>query len=193
MHCVFRVISKAVIIMFVTIIVVNTIVLCAATHEYIFSSRSDKWLIQTQRVNAADEGVPVIMLHGFVGSPFDFKPLASEMAKNGFKVTIPLLPRQTRNYFSYNRGAWTPEEMFSLVREIMEKEYNATGKKPILVGFSMGGTIASALCVPSRCQRLVLISPFFSLSCCRGAGRRDCNSTRMGITRCAEVEERPDQ
>ena len=51
----------------------------------------------------------IIMIHGFGDSPLSFKQLAKELSEMGYFVSVPLVPCQTRNSFSYFRGRFESE------------------------------------------------------------------------------------
>ncbi|MDP8206597.1 MAG: alpha/beta fold hydrolase [Candidatus Electryonea clarkiae] len=123
------------------------------------------WLIETQILepDSIVHDHSVILVHGFAGSPFDFKQLAGEIRDKGFRVVVPMMPGQGRTISAYQRGNYDPEFYVAWLKDIVRKETESTGNKPYLVGFSMGGTISTIIASEDLVARLVLLSPFFSL------------------------------
>lgn len=106
----------------------------------------------------------IILIHGFVGSPYDFKPIAQPLANQGFRVVIPIMPGQTSNDDLLYRSRYTPSFYLNFFKDIVEKERTKTGGKPYLIGFSMGGAISTLLAAEGIIDKLALISPFYSLT-----------------------------
>jgi pimeloyl-ACP methyl ester carboxylesterase len=147
-------------------VAVNATIFCGTLAEHVAPHQAGPWLIETQRLNANAPGPAVIMLHGVGGSPYDFKPLATELARRATRMTIPLLTPMTGGYLSFYLGSWSADGLIESLEATVRAETEATGHKPILVGFSMGGTLASIICAKGLCERLVLIAPFFALGRC---------------------------
>jgi carboxylesterase len=105
----------------------------------------------------------VILVHGFTGSPFDFKTLAMRLSQAGFYVVIPVVPGQTRGTFAYERGSYTPKFYEDWLSKLVEKENVRFGKKPYMVGFSLGGALATIMASRGGVARLVLLAPYYSL------------------------------
>ena len=124
---------------------------------------TNKWCLNSQTLNPSNSTRTAILVHGFVGSPFDLKPLAESLAKNDFKVVVPVLPGQLKKSFAYDRTKYSPTFFTNWLAEIIEIETEKNGKKPCLVGFSMGGTISTVVASQNSIEKLVLIAPFYSL------------------------------
>lgn len=139
----------------------NGLILLASYFEYSHQDATPEWIGNAQFFDGDQERPLMILLHGFGGSPLDLKPLALQLAAKGYRVSVPVLPYQTRRYFAYGRGKWDPDSMVEFARALAAKEIAATGLKPVMVGFSMGGSIATAVCAEGVCSKLVLIAPFF--------------------------------
>lgn len=105
---------------------------------------------------------PIIMIHGFTGSPFDFKPLAEALSFN-YNIIIPVVPGQTKNYPILSRGAYTSDFYTEWLDKLIVDTIQKFGKKPYLVGFSMGGTISTIISDSNKIKKLILISPFYEL------------------------------
>lgn len=105
----------------------------------------------------------VILLHGFGGSPYDLKPLAEGLRDTGFRIVVPVVPGETKRYSRRERDSLTAEDRSRWLSELVEEERSRYGRKPFLVGFSMGGTLATLEGVTGSVERLVLVSPFYAL------------------------------
>lgn len=105
----------------------------------------------------------VILLHGFGGSPYDVKPLADGLRGSGFRLVIPVVPGETGRYSRRERETLTPEDMTRWLSRLVEEEAARSGRRPFLVGFSMGGTLATIEGAKGGVDRLVLVSPYYSL------------------------------
>jgi esterase/lipase len=106
----------------------------------------------------------VILLHGFGGSPFDLKPLALALRGSGFRLVIPVLPGETTSTPARTRGVVTAEEKISWLEGLIAEETERFSRTPHLVGFSMGGSLATIVAVQETLDRLVLVSPYYALS-----------------------------
>lgn len=152
---------------FVFVLVVsNILIFLKALHEYFCEKRrTPDWVGKSQLLLPCCSEIrpSVILVHGFVGSPFDFKNLAQELRQKGFRVVIPCVPGQSRSDFAYFRGRYKACDYVDWLQALIEKERALTGKKPFLVGFSMGGTLSLIMASKKRVDRVVLIAPFFDL------------------------------
>ncbi len=124
---------------------------------------TNKWCLNSQILNPSNSMQTVILVHGFVGSPFDLKPLAESLAKKDFKIVVPVLPGQLKKSFAYDRAKYSPVFFTNWLAEIIRTETKKNGKKPCLVGFSMGGTLSTVVASQNSIEKLVLIAPFYSL------------------------------
>ncbi|MEX2666524.1 alpha/beta hydrolase [Candidatus Uabimicrobium amorphum] len=149
----------------VMLVIFNIWIFVFAIYEYSVSwGENTSWCTEEQLLKPEqDSRRCVVMVHGFGGSPFDFKPLASQLAKNGFLVRIPIMPGQTKDYLAYNRGKFTHAFFIKWLREIIKEEQERFGRKPYLIGFSMGATLSTVLAAEDGIDKLVLIAPFYSL------------------------------
>jgi len=148
------------ILIFDLIMVVFAVVEKFSSHDI-----QNDWVVADQELNPLSQPGKrsVILVHGFVGSPFDYKPLAEELRKEGFRVIAPVSPCQNRTIMAYNRGAYTSEMYIDWLSNIVEQEKELFGKKPYLVGFSMGGALSTIIASRGIVEKLVLIAPFYSL------------------------------
>jgi len=126
----------------------------------------EPWLVSSQEYNPPDpyRQRSVILLHGFGGSPLDVKPLAESLMEGGFRLVIPVLPGETTNTPALERGEQSTEEKVAWLTELVAEETGRFGRPPYLVGFSMGATLATIVGGQGKVDRLVLVSPFYSLA-----------------------------
>lgn len=100
----------------------------------------------------------ILMIHGFIGSPQTFGQLPAFLNKRGYSIHAPLLPKHGQD--ATHLEDLTKEEMMNFV----ETEYLALKAKyeeVIVIGFSLGGTLALMLSTKHPIDRMILISPFF--------------------------------
>ena len=105
----------------------------------------------------------VVILHGFGGSPYDVKPLMNGLEGSGFRLLAPVIPGETERTTLEERGESTVEEKMAWLKGIIAAERDRFGRKPYIVGFSMGGTLATLAAAEGMVDRLVLVSPYFAL------------------------------
>lgn len=105
---------------------------------------------------------PIVLLHGFLGSPRDWSPLVSSLPSH-FDVMLPLLPGHTERIYqtevAKNEIAeLLPEPNLSRIANIISEKIKY--EEFHLVGYSLGGRIALKMCevMPSRIKSLCLIS-----------------------------------
>ncbi|RLD12028.1 MAG: hypothetical protein DRI44_02085 [Chlamydiae bacterium] len=106
----------------------------------------------------------VIMIHGFAGSPFDFKPLAIKLMNRGYRVVLPATPGQLKQNYSSDFHDYQPEYYIKWINNLVSNEIEVSDGKVSIVGFSMGGTISTIAAATNKIDKLVLIAPFYSLT-----------------------------
>jgi carboxylesterase len=158
----------AVALVLLLLVAVNSAIFLFASYEYRTSSRQDPWLRSTQVLLPQDGGAgsrsSVVLLHGFGGTPRDFRSLAEFLAARGFRVVVPALPDQTSTSFAYGRGRVSPADYVDWLGDLIRDEAATSGRPPMLVGTSMGGTLAVIAAAEHSVGRLVLIAPYFALA-----------------------------
>ncbi|MCV9884265.1 alpha/beta hydrolase [Metabacillus halosaccharovorans] len=96
-----------------------------------------------------------LFIHGFTGAPYEVEPLASYIKeKTGWVVKVPTLPGHgvTLSLKGHTYMEWityAEQELLTLMDEVDEV---------YVIGFSMGGIIASYLAANYNIQKLVLLS-----------------------------------
>ena len=148
------------------LVAVNAAIFLLAWYEWAASYRKDPWLRSTQVVLPPTGSVrsTAILLHGFGGTPRDFRSMAEALASQGFRVVVPALPGQTSTSFAYGRGRYTAAAYCDWLGCLIREERRLSGKPPALVGTSMGGTLAAIGAAEHDLSRLVLIAPYISLA-----------------------------
>ena len=127
--------------------------------------RTVSWLNESQILNPEGRAhLPsIVMVHGYVGSPKDFIYLAEELAGLGYRVVCPVTPGQSTRTPILSRGEYTLEYYEAWLTAIIKNEKQLTGRKPLLVGHSMGGTLATIVAQKDIVEKLILLAPFYSL------------------------------
>jgi carboxylesterase len=106
-----------------------------------------------------EAGKPAALLvHGFLGTPAEFRPLAGELLQAGWTVQGVLLPgfgAQIDALFERRYLEWIEAASAALIT--LKKEHDPV----LLVGFSMGGAVALNVAAKQRPSGLVLLAPFW--------------------------------
>jgi carboxylesterase len=112
---------------------------------------------------AIDAGgqIGVLMLHGFMGSPGELRPLAYALVEAGCSVRAPLLPGFGADLPRLARTNW--REWVEAATSAWEA-LSAAFSQCVLIGFSMGGGIATHVAASISPDRLVLIAPFWKMA-----------------------------
>lgn len=103
----------------------------------------------------------VILVHGFIGSPFEVRALGEELYRQGVTVVMPLLPgfgRTTKEANTVKAEMWTNE-----IHKLFD-ELAPCYSKVSLAGFSLGGSVVSYVALNdvaffSKLDTVTLISP----------------------------------
>lgn len=98
----------------------------------------------------------VLVLHGFTGSPQSMRPLALRFAEAGHSVELPLLPghgTKVEDMLPTRFDDWYG------VAAAKYAELDARCERVVVVGLSMGGTLATALAVEHDPAGMVVINP----------------------------------
>lgn len=104
--------------------------------------------------------IGALLLHGFMGTPRELRPLGRALAAHGIRAQAPLLPGFGRSMGDLNQtaaGDWSRavDEAWTSVRS----ESDVT----LLVGFSFGAALALEAAATMPPSALVLISPYVRL------------------------------
>ncbi|MBN1902078.1 alpha/beta fold hydrolase, partial [Candidatus Sumerlaeota bacterium] len=103
----------------------------------------------------------VLLVHGFGGSPFDFKPLTDELASQGIAFHAILLPGHgttPRNLKDITEEQMICHALNSL--DALKQKYDSVS----VAGFSMGGAIAINLAEQREIDQLILFGPYIEIT-----------------------------
>ncbi|HUR48402.1 MAG TPA: alpha/beta fold hydrolase [Acidimicrobiales bacterium] len=84
-------------------------------------------------------GHGALVLHGFTGNPSSLRSLAEELHDSGYSVELPLLPGHGTTVEDMMETGWAD---WSKAAEAAYDKLSARVDKVVLVGLSMGGTLA---------------------------------------------------
>jgi carboxylesterase len=110
---------------------------------------------------APADGAPAdgaLLVHGFAGSPKEMRALAAVLASNGFVVEVPRLPGHgpdVRDIADYRLEDWE-----ATVLEGAQHLRDAGVRRLVVVGHSVGGSLALATAARVGPDALVLLAPF---------------------------------
>ena len=101
-----------------------------------------------------------LLLHGFTNSPFEMKVMGEFLNRQGYTVSIPLIPGHGTTPADLRKTKWTDWYEGSKV-ELFElrKKY----KKVYIVGFSMGASLALHLSAHYEVNGVITLAPVLYL------------------------------
>jgi len=102
-----------------------------------------------------------LLLHGFIGSHQDFGDLGERLRAAGYHVRLARLPGHGTTPIDF--ADQTPETLYAgALHELraLRAEYDEV----TVIGFSMGGTLATLLAAREPVDRLVLIAPYYGVT-----------------------------
>lgn len=103
----------------------------------------------------------VLMIHGYIGSPTDYGRLPELVNRLGYTVAVPLLPGHGRDPREFSKIS--AQELIDYV----DAEYLKLAKthdEVIVIGFSMGGALATLLESKYQFKQLVLLAPYYEIA-----------------------------
>lgn len=103
----------------------------------------------------------VLMIHGYIGSPTDYGRLPELVNRLGYTVSVPLLPGHGRDPREFSKIS--AQELIDYV----DAEYLKlvkTHDEVIVIGFSMGGALATLLENKYQFKQLVLLAPYYEIA-----------------------------
>jgi len=108
------------------------------------------------------DGPPIILIHGFAASNFDWIYLEPELANHGFKVYSPDLIGHGNSNNSNPVKGYTFEVIYQHFSDWISSQ--VYGQGVTLVGHSLGGLISLNFAIqnPKVIRNLVLINPYYS-------------------------------
>jgi len=99
--------------------------------------------------------IGILVLHGFTGSPVSVRPLAELLSRRGFAIEMPLLPghgTRPKDLLPTRYADWRAEALAALGR------LRARTQHVLVVGLSMGGTLALDLATSERLDGVATIN-----------------------------------
>jgi carboxylesterase len=117
--------------------------------------------LQPQTADTRTSGTAVLMIHGFLSARTDFADMGDRLARDGFTVRMIRLPGHGTTAREF--GALPDGALFAAVR----REYadlRAHYARVDVVGFSMGGSLATLLAASEPVDRLVLVAPYYGVT-----------------------------
>lgn len=120
-------------------------------HAGVTNRPTDPW-----QGGPADADVGVLLVHGFTGNPASLLPLGEHLAAAGFRVDIPLLPGHGTTWQDMARTTW-PQWYGEAERAYVALA--ATCRAVVVVGLSMGGSLALRLAERHDVAGVVLVNP----------------------------------
>ena len=103
----------------------------------------------------------ILMIHGYIGSPTDYGRLPKILHALGYTISVPLLPGHGRDPREFSKV--TSQELIDFVNAEYEK-LEQTHDEVIVIGFSMGGALATLLANQHAFKRLVLLAPYYEIA-----------------------------
>ncbi|BAU26638.1 esterase/lipase [Aneurinibacillus soli] len=96
-----------------------------------------------------------LLIHGFTGSPYEVEPLASHLSRRGWRIETPVLAGHDGDSRSLRDVTW--HDWVRSAEEVLQ-DMLLTCQKVYVIGFSMGGMIATYLATRYNIDRLVLLN-----------------------------------
>ncbi len=102
--------------------------------------------------------IGALLLHGFMGTPAEMRPLAERLASYGMATRGPLLPGfgpDVPNLAKRDRHRWlaaAANDWLALQRD---------ARRRVLIGYSMGAALAIHLAADTPPDALILVAPFW--------------------------------
>lgn len=112
----------------------------------------------TARSRSAGPSTGALLIHGFMGSPQELRPLGEALAAAGINAHGPLLPGFGSELGAIN--AQRAEDWVDAANHAWD-EIVARYDRHVLLGFSMGGAVAMSVAARLAPDRLVLLAPLW--------------------------------
>ena len=111
-----------------------------------------------------DDGPPVLVQHGFTGSPYAMRPWGEHLAAHGFRVVVPRLPGHGTSWRELNVTGW--QDWYACAERALLDLTDAAGRPAGIAGLSMGGALALRLAQrhPDRVTGLDLVNPVINIT-----------------------------
>ena len=120
-----------VVLLLLVMAAVNAAIFLFAWYEWATSSSKDPWLRSTQILSPTANSArsTAILLHGFGGTPKDFRSLAEVLLAGGFRVVVPAQDSRIRTStsFAYSRGSFSPTAYAAWLGNLIGEERALSG------------------------------------------------------------------
>lgn len=116
--------------------------------------------LEPSPTTALSAPMSALLLHGFMGTPAEMRPLASALSSAGLRVHVPLLRgmgSDIANLRSVNADQWIDDTVRAWERA------RTGAAASFLVGFSFGGALALNAAAAAAPTGLVLLAPYVRL------------------------------
>lgn len=122
---------------------------------------------QPYSIDRPDAAGGAFLVHGFLGTPAETRPLAGLMRARGLSVTAPLVPGMASDI--HNLNTVTAAEWTTHIGAAWE-QFAARTSPRVLVGHSLGGSLALhvASTSPKPPDLMILLAPFTRIGDWRG-------------------------
>ncbi len=116
------------------------------------------------RSTLLDHGKPTedafLLLHGLTASPGQWRPFAEHLFARGFNVYVPRLPHHgLRDRMTGALEDLTAVQLATFAREAVSAA-RGLGERLTVIGFSVGGLLASWIAQYAPVERAVIVAPF---------------------------------
>lgn len=105
----------------------------------------------------AQHSVGILLVHGFTGSPHSMRPLAQRFMKLGYAVEMPLLTGHGTHWKDLRDSTY---EQWLASAEQGYRRLTDQGLRVVVIGMSMGGTVATHLSARLPVLGTAIINPY---------------------------------
>ena len=117
-----------------------------------------KLLLGSDPISLKGSDITLLFLHGFTGTPYEFRDFAAYFNKLGFSIRVPLIAGHGTHPQDLEKTNWKQWNA-SAKNELFDIRKNKKSGKVIAIGQSMGGTLALHLAAHYQLDGIVLLSP----------------------------------
>lgn len=107
--------------------------------------------------DSAQHSVGILLVHGFTGSPHSMRPVAQHFMELGYAVEMPVLTGHATRWQDLRDSTY---QQWLASAEQAYRRLNDQGLQVVVVGMSMGGTVATHLSARLPVAGTVLINPY---------------------------------
>ena len=97
---------------------------------------------------------PIVLIHGACSQPAHFEAWRTFFTAAGYDCAVPALPGHAPSDMAVLR-----RQGFADYLDAMRAAVTGLGRKPIVIGHSMGALIARMLAAEGLCEAIVLVAP----------------------------------